>query len=57
MPVTATETGGVHLDDHAPRRWRRIGDRADVHRTTELLEDSRAHAAIVPRSATPGRGE
>jgi hypothetical protein len=54
VPVTATETGGVHLDNHAPGRWRRIGDRPDVHRTTELLEDRRAHEVIVPVCVNDG---
>ena len=52
VPVTAAETGGVHLHDHAPRRWHRVVDRADIHRTTELLEDHRAHEAIVPLAST-----
>jgi hypothetical protein len=43
VPVAAAETGRVHLDDHAPWRRRRIGDRSDIDRTTELLEDDRAH--------------
>lgn len=45
MPVTATKTGGVHLDHYAPRRWGRIGDGTDVDRTTELLENDSAHQA------------
>ena len=53
VPVAATETGGVHLDDHAPWRRRRIGDRSDIHRTTELLEDHRAHEAIMPALTCP----
>jgi hypothetical protein len=52
VPVAATKTGGVHLEDHTPGRWRRIGDRPYVHRTTELLEDHCSHEAIVPRLST-----
>jgi hypothetical protein len=57
MPVTATKTGTVHLHDDAPRRWCRIGNRPDIHRTTELLEDNSAHEAkSAGRSAeTPVR--
>src|SRR5882757_9772888 len=55
VPVAAAETGRVHLDDHAPWRWRRIGDRDDVHRITELLEHRRAHEAIVSHVAAASR--
>lgn len=55
VPVTATETGRVHFDDHAPGRWRRIGDRPDVDRTTELLEHRCAHEAILPRASAASR--
>ena len=55
MPITATKTGTVHLHDDAPRRWCRIGDRPDIHRTTELLEHNCAHEAkSAGRSAETG---
>ena len=50
VPVTTAETGRVHLDDHAAGRRRRIGDRPDVHRTTELFEHRRTHEAILRHS-------
>jgi hypothetical protein len=56
MPVTATQTGTVHLHDDAPGRWCRIGDRPDLHRTTELLEDNSAHKAKSAGRSTPAGG-
>jgi hypothetical protein len=48
VPVAVTKPRGVDLDDHAIRRRRRIGDRPDVDRSAELLEDDSAHELIVP---------
>lgn len=48
VPVTAAQSGGVHL--HHDTSWRRcrIGNRSNLHRTTEPFQDHCAHDAIVP---------
>jgi len=49
VPVTPTKTGSAHFNDHPSRRWCRIGDGPDNHRTTELLKYRSAHEAKSAR--------
>jgi hypothetical protein len=49
VPVTPTKTGSALFNDHPSRRWCRIGDGPDIHRTTELLIHHSAHKAKSAR--------